>query len=141
MSVPPKDTGKTRTEGANDPSREETTFSATVRPPFTYLHLTLLSSDPTLSHTSTPIDAITARTHLTSALRRFLGITGTAISIDILKVEGRDVWIRAPQQDGSAVLEAVSGWVGSGVAWRVRASGTWLAGVLRGNGRDLFESR
>lgn len=103
--------------------------------PFTYLHLSLV----TTAQDSPPIDALTARTHLTSALQQFLGVTGIAIPIDILKVEGRDVWIRVPREDRRAVLEAVSGWANETVTWRVKGKSEWLSGLVAGNGSDLFD--
>ncbi|KAJ9665377.1 hypothetical protein H2201_004454 [Coniosporium apollinis] len=107
-------------------------------PPWTYLHLT--------SHTSptdpTPLDALTARTRLTAALQQFLGLTGAAISIDVLKLEGQDVWIRVPREDGGAVVAAVSGWVGGDegrrVGWKVRGRDEWLGRLVGGSGEDLF---
>lgn len=95
------------------------------------------------SHPTNPLDAITARTHLTSALSQFLGLTGTAIAIDILHLAGPDVWIRVPREDGAAVLAALTAWVGDqggdGVGWRVRGRADWL-GALGGRGRGkLFE--
>ena len=44
-----------------------------------------------------------------------------------------------PAEDGRAVTEAVSGWVGNDVAWKVRESGAWLGGIVTGSGRHLFE--
>ena len=110
--------------------------------PWTYLHLTLISSSTIMSASSTPaIDALTARSYLTSALQRFLGLAGTAISIDFLKVDGRDIWIRVPREDGAAVVGAVNGWVGmEGVAWRIRGKSEWLGGLVAGDGRELFEA-
>lgn len=110
-----------------------TTEPLTVRtPPYTYLHLSLLSSSSL--PTCPPLDALTAHKYLNSALRQFLGITGTAIPIDILKVEARDVWIRVPREDGGAVVAALGSWVGSGdggsVSWRVKGRGEWLGAVL-----------
>ena len=109
------------------------------RPTFTYLHLTLLSSDPRTS--DAPIDILTARSYLTSALEQFLGMTGTAILIDFLKVEGKDVWIRMSREDGSHVVGALSQWVGKdgGVAWRVKGRGEWLGSLSAGDGRELFK--
>lgn len=116
----------------------------TIRnPPFTYLHLTLLTSGNSLPiANSPPIDILTARAHLTSALNQLLGIAGTAISIDFLKVEGRDVWIRVPRQDAAGVVGAVSQWVGKdgGVSWRVKGRGEWLGAVGAGDGHEIFES-
>ena len=66
-------------------------------------------------------------------------MTGTAIPIDILKVEGRDVWVRVPREDGRAVVEAGSGWVNEAVTWRVKGKSEWLGGLVAGNGRDLFD--
>lgn len=108
------------------------------RPTFTYLHLTFLSSD--LNSANIPIDILTARTYLTSALEQFLGMTGTAIPIDFLKVKDGDVWIRVPREDGNHVAGALSQWVGKegGVAWRIRGKGEWLGAVDAGDGRELF---
>ncbi|MCJ1331197.1 hypothetical protein MMC10_007885 [Thelotrema lepadinum] len=108
---------------------------------FAYLHLTL-ASPSTLIKTSVaptpPIDLITVRTHLTSALTQFLGLTGSTIPVDILKVEERDAWIRVPFEDKHAVVEALSGWTGNDVTWRIRESGSWLGGMVGSNGYDLF---
>ena len=115
----------------------------TKAPPFTYLHLTLISSLSTPYSTSkdSPIDILTARAYFTSALEQFLGVTGTAIPIDFLKVEGREVWIRVPREDASMVVGAVSQWVGreGGVSWRVRGRGELLGSLGLGDGRGLFE--
>lgn len=53
--------------------------------------------------------------------------------------------MRVPRGDGSAVVAAVSGWVGGGsgggtdgVGWRVKGRGQWLGGVVGGDGGDLF---
>jgi ribonuclease P/MRP protein subunit POP8 len=104
------------------------------------------------------LDALTARTQLTAALSQFLGLAGTAISVDILKIESTPVkkrgaeydgrggvylWIRVPREDASAVVAAVSSWIGgesSGpeVAWRVCSKGNYLGGIVFGSGGDLF---
>ncbi len=122
------------------------------RPPFTYLHLTLLRSSSSLSSTTTTattadIDILTFHAHLASALQQFLGETGLAIPIDFLKVQGADCWIRVPREDGVAVGEAVSGWVGTmgvggggEVGWRVKGRADWLGAVVAGTGRKVFEA-
>ena len=115
--------------------------SVTIRnPPYTYLHLSLLTS--TLSSSDQPpVDILTTRTYLTSALGQFLGLTGTAIPIDFLKVEGSSVWIRVASDDGVAIVGAMSQWVGKegAVSWRVKARGAWLGAVAAGDGAHLFE--
>ncbi|RMJ28377.1 hypothetical protein PHISP_00764 [Aspergillus sp. HF37] len=115
-------------------------------PSWTYLKLQLINQPNTSS--TTTLDALTARTLLTSALSQFLGLTGTAIPIDILKISSsespspqdqRVVWIRVPREDASAVVAALSSWIGGSktsgggnVAWRVCAKGNfwvpWLPG-------------
>ncbi len=96
----------------------------------------------------TPLDQITARTHLTSALQQFLGLTGSAIPIDILKVEKKEVWIRVPREDRVTAVAAVGGWVSTAstrddgsvqTGWRVKGASDWLANLVAGNGSDLFE--
>ena len=105
-----------------------------------------------------PLDPLSARTYLSSALSQFLGVTGTAIPIDILKVENKGssskssdrniekydcVWIRVPRDDGAAVVAAISSWIGgsgidNGAAWRVCAKGNFLGALVSGSGSDLF---
>ena len=134
-------TARKRKHSSTSKKPKPQSHEITIRsPPYTYIHLSLLSNSASSTlGKDTPLDDITARTYLTSALSQFLGLTGTAIPIDILKVEDKDCWIRVPRQDGRAVIEAVSGWLGDNVAWRVKGNSTWLSGLVHGDGRDLFE--
>ncbi|KAJ5182718.1 hypothetical protein N7492_000334 [Penicillium capsulatum] len=145
---------------ASDPSSKTIQFTSR-NPPWTYLKLQLIPQPDVSS--SQPLDALSARTHLSSALSQFLGLMGTAISIDILKIEhGSDnsssessgvkstrsydtVWIRVPRDDGAAVVAALSSWIGgsgsgsgANVAWRVCAKGNYLGALVGGSGKDLF---
>ncbi|KAI5297293.1 hypothetical protein KEM55_004901, partial [Ascosphaera atra] len=99
-------------------------------------------------------DALTARTYLTSALSQYLGLVGTSIPIDILKLktdgqqqQGRNckaVWIRVPRDDAAAVAGAISSWVGNSaseteaVALRVVAKGNFLGALVAPKTADLF---
>ncbi|RMY43167.1 hypothetical protein D0865_11442 [Hortaea werneckii] len=87
------------------------------------------------------LDAVTAHLHLAASLSQFLGVHGTAISVDIIKLEGRDVWIRVPNQDSSAVIAAAGGWTSiKGEGWRVKGSSSWDARAMaRDSGQDLFQ--
>ncbi|TKX19511.1 hypothetical protein C1H76_8360 [Elsinoe australis] len=114
-------------------------------PDWSYLHLKLVTTaslqasiDSTKKTKAASIDEVTAYLHLQSALERFLGVHGTAIPLDILKVDGNEVWVRAPKQDADAVVAAAGGWVGGGgEGWRVIDWGCW--GPSEGeDGRDLF---
>jgi len=110
------------------PSRGHEITSLTIKtPPFSYAYLELQSTSPTPQS----LDETTVSIYLTSALRQFLGLSGTAISVDILKVEGTQCWVRIPRGDLSVFVAAVGGWVGDGVSWWVRGSGNWLS-VLGG---------
>lgn len=92
---------------------------------------------------------------MTPPLQSYLGLTGAAIPIDILKSEGRDVWIRVERQDAKGLQAGLSGWVGSAdadmipfasadepgrrekVSWRiVRSCGSMAS--MAGDGSDLF---
>lgn len=100
------------------------------------------------------LDTLSARSYLSSALSQFLGLTGTAIPIDILKIENASpltdkydsVWIRVPREDAAAVVGALSSWIGGGnksetsadVAWRICAKGNFLGALVAGSGADLF---
>ena len=107
---------------------------ATLRKPsWTYFHLELFTPSST-----EPLDILTAKRYLTSALQRFLGLHGAAISVDILKLAGREVWIRVPREEAPAVHEAVSGWMGEGIKWIVKGKDEWLTRLASGNGQDLF---
>ncbi|KAK0101014.1 hypothetical protein ONS95_012998 [Cadophora gregata] len=81
------------------------------------------------------LDSLTVRSYIGSALSQFLGLTGSSISIDVLKVNGRETWIRVPREDLSPVLAAVGGWNGGtevygNVGWRVKSSGAWLSVLI-----------
>jgi ribonuclease P/MRP protein subunit POP8 len=96
---------------------------------------------------STPeikLDDLTVRSYIMAALTQFLGLTGSAISLDILKVEGRECWIRVPREDLSPVMAAVGGWVGESdegkVGWRVKASGNWLSNLVGNQGNEKIWS-
>ncbi|KAF2219272.1 hypothetical protein BDZ85DRAFT_285447 [Elsinoe ampelina] len=128
------------------PDKNPVISQFTIRnPDWSYIHLKLITPaslqaavEGSNKTTRLSLDEVTAYLHLQSALQRYLGIHGTAIPLDILKVEGPEVWVRAPRDDASAVVAAAGGWVGNGgEGWRVVAWGCW--GPNDGNdGKDLF---
>lgn len=113
-------------------SKSHELASRTIKTPaFSYAWLELIS-DP---RNEASLDNLTVRSYLTAAFSQFLGLTGSSISVDILKVEDRECWIRVPREDLSAVLAALGGWMGRGennseVGWRIRGSGNWLGTVV-----------
>ena len=118
-------------------------------PLHTYLHLTLISTpaitlSPNSSHHDrlSEVDVLTARSCLSSALQQYLGLAGAAITVDVLKVEGRDCWIRVPIEDKLATVGALGQWTSNkdgGVAWRIRHEGEWWGMVAAGDGNVLFQ--
>lgn len=112
------------------PKGQQITTRTIKTPPFSYVCLEIIPHPPKELH----LDALTVRTYLTSALTQFLGLTGAAISVDILKVDGTICWIRVPREDLSAVVAATGGWIGGndseGVGWNVKGSGNWLGSLV-----------
>ena len=87
------------------------------------------------------IDILTARKHLTSALEQSLGLTGVAISVDILKIDGRDVWLRVQSKDEIVFSTALSSWTGTEDSfWMIKAKSQRLGRLVAGDGSDLFKS-
>jgi ribonuclease P/MRP protein subunit POP8 len=125
------DAGTQKPHQNGSPVQKEVTFTLRATP-YTYLQLSVKTITQPLGRA--PLDAITARTYLTAALSQYLGLTGTAISIDILKVTDQDFWIRVPRQDASAVVAAVCQWANSqvGVSLKIEGRGEWLGGVVAG---------
>ncbi|EPE34559.1 hypothetical protein GLAREA_10253 [Glarea lozoyensis ATCC 20868] len=112
----------------------EITIKTIKSPPWSYIQLSLTSSSQ-LKAQQPVLDELTAKSYLTSALTQFLGLHGQAISIDFLKVEGQQVWIRVPREDRAPVLAAVGGWNGHGegeerVGWTVIGASNWLGSLV-----------
>lgn len=103
-------------------------------PPSTYLHLNVITLVNNTPSQVTALDEITLRTYLTAALTEYLGITGTAIPINILKVDSTsgEAWVSLPREDERAMVAALTQWVGKGggVVIRVVNRGSWLGGLI-----------
>ncbi|KAL3427061.1 hypothetical protein PVAG01_00570 [Phlyctema vagabunda] len=125
----------------NQAKGREITSKTIKAPPFSYIHLELITS----SSYQEDLDDLTVRSHIAAALTRFLGLTGSAISVDLLKVDGQECWVRIPREDLSPVVAALGGWVGGTgdrnagnsqgqVSWRIKGSGNWLSVLV--NNKD-----
>lgn len=121
------------------------------QPLFTYLQASLLGNKALTNHVfakaaesveGPSVDLLTARTCITAALQQYLGMSGAAISVDLLKVAGTDVWFRVPQPDGPMVRAALSQWCSRDgqTTWRVNGVNDWLLGMVNGDGQDLFDA-
>lgn len=104
-------------------------YNTTIKtPPHAYAHLELITTNQ-----ESVLDNLTLRQYLTSALKQFLGLTGMGMPIDILKVSGRECWVRVPRQDLGAFAAALTAWTGSGGSvsgLRVCAAGAWLGALV-----------
>ena len=120
----------------------EITTKTIKEPPFSYACLELISESTT---SEIKLDDLTVRSYIMAALTQFLGLTGSAISVDILKVDGRECWIKVPREDLSPVMAAVGGWVGGTeggkVGWRFKASGNWLSSLVGNQGVEKIWGR
>lgn len=128
---------------------------------YLHLHLSRVSENPD-GTSQQPLDMLTARSYLTTALSQFLGQTGAAIPVDFLQLHEADneIWIRVPRQDGRAVVAALGQFVGyvkgkrrvdgvagesggsSAISWKVRGWDDWLGRLVVGGkegGAALFE--
>lgn len=107
-------------------------YTTTIRtPPYAYAHLELITTAAAAA--TTTLDDLQVRSYLTSALKRFLGVTGSGMPVDILKVDGRHCWVRVPRQDLGAFAAALAAWPGSGGAvtgFLIRAAGDWLGALV-----------
>ncbi|KAF5021849.1 hypothetical protein F66182_6106 [Fusarium sp. NRRL 66182] len=109
-------------------------------PPFSYAHLELVT-DTLSSSSSVILDNLSLKIYCTAALRQFLGITGTAISIDILKVENNHAWVRVPRPDLGSFAAAITAWRGTSdngeqVSLQLRQCSDWLGAMVGTDGQD-----
>ncbi|KAK1243567.1 hypothetical protein MKX08_001705 [Trichoderma sp. CBMAI-0020] len=83
-------------------------LTCTIKSPsFSYIHLELLTDPP---DASVELDNLQVKSYCTAALTQFLGITGSAISLDILKIEESGCWIRVPRDDLGPFAAALTAW-------------------------------
>ncbi|KAI0119952.1 hypothetical protein GGR51DRAFT_2644 [Nemania sp. FL0031] len=101
-------------------------------PPYSYAHLEISNAE--LSKRE-GLDALQVKAYCVAALNQFLGATGMAIHLDILKVEGQNCWLRVPRDDLGAFAAAVTAWQGTtqdGIhsVFRVRGCSDWLGALV-----------
>ncbi|KAH7152469.1 hypothetical protein B0J13DRAFT_620021 [Dactylonectria estremocensis] len=113
-------------------------LTCTVKdPPFSYAHLELVTDGAA----PVELDNLQVKSYCTTALRQFLGVTGVAISLDILKVQGSHCWLRVPRHDLASLAAAITAWKGTndnGVqcVLQVRQCSDWLGAMVGADGQD-----
>ncbi|KAI4867224.1 hypothetical protein F4820DRAFT_414216 [Hypoxylon rubiginosum] len=131
------DTPMTNTGVAKVKKSHELVAATIKAPRFSYAHLEVFST----SADPDELDALQVRSYCTSALKQFLGTIGVGIPLDILKVEGKDCWLRVPRDDLAAFSAAITAWQGSfqdGVhsSLRIRGCSDWLGALVGRDGQD-----
>ncbi|KAJ9142638.1 hypothetical protein NKR23_g7054 [Pleurostoma richardsiae] len=107
-------------------------YTSTIKnPPHAYAYLELVTD----SDEAAELDPILVRSYCTAALKQFLGLTGMGMPIDILKVEGKECWLRIPREDLGAFAAAITAWTGATLeghtsTLRILACGNWLGSLL-----------
>ncbi|QYT05868.1 hypothetical protein H0G86_012746 [Trichoderma simmonsii] len=107
-------------------------------PPFSYVHLELLTNPP---DAAVELDNLQVKSYCTAALRQFLGLTGTAIPLDVLKVEGSECWVRVPREDLGSFAAALTAWKGTSDGGiesllRIKQCSDWLGAMVGSHGQD-----
>ncbi|KAF4837742.1 hypothetical protein CGCTS75_v000795 [Colletotrichum tropicale] len=130
----------TSTPGATSQKSHELLTCTIKTPPFSYAQLELVSDASRVSDV-TPLDNLQVRSYCNSALRQFLGATGSAIPIDILKVEDRECWLRVPRQDLSPFAAAITAWAGVSEqgyrrTLRLKQCSDYLGAMVGANSQD-----
>ncbi|KAL2753864.1 hypothetical protein ACRALDRAFT_2110029 [Sodiomyces alcalophilus JCM 7366] len=122
-------------------SKSHELLSCTAKSPtFSYVHLEVVRSSQ--GHAMViETDKLQIRSYCTSALQQFLGATGVAIPIDILKVHGNECWLRTPREDLAAFSAAITAWPGTrgGGAQsmlRIRQCSDWLGSMVGAEGQE-----
>ncbi|GLA03954.1 hypothetical protein AnigIFM60653_003984 [Aspergillus niger] len=139
MSTTTTSKRKSLTTTTTSDSSPKTIHFTSRTPTWTYLKLQLVTNPPSTS--TSPLDPLTARTYLSAALSQFLGLMGTTIPIDILKISppppsssteggktggggsGSTVWTRVPRDDAAAVVAALSSWIGGSTGTNTNGGG------------------
>ncbi|KAF4460568.1 hypothetical protein FALBO_12651 [Fusarium albosuccineum] len=115
-------------------------LTCTVKePPFSYVHLELITDSA--ANTPVTLDNLMVKSYCTAALRQFLGLTGEAIPLDILKVENSHAWVRIPRPDLGPFSAAITAWQGTSenatrVSLQIRQCADWLGAMVGADGQD-----
>ncbi|PHH80308.1 hypothetical protein CDD82_1836 [Ophiocordyceps australis] len=107
------------------------------KPLFSYAHLELLSK----SGAPQPLDNLQVKAYCSAALRQFLGLTGAAMSMDILAIHGADCWVRVPHDCLASFSAALTAWRGSRengshCLLRVKHCSDWLGTMVGAEGQE-----
>ncbi|KFG85239.1 hypothetical protein MANI_016503 [Metarhizium anisopliae] len=108
----------------------------TLSSPFSYAHMELATEGPQ----EIQLDDILVKSYCTAALKQFLGLTGQAIPIDILKTQNEACWLRLPREDLQSFCAAITAYRGvtegdTRYILRTKRCSDWL-GLLTDDGGE-----
>ncbi|KFA47026.1 hypothetical protein S40293_04637 [Stachybotrys chartarum IBT 40293] len=137
MSQPSSSVEKSILDKAGLEKSHELLTCTAKSPPFSYVHLELVTD----GSASVELDNLMVKSYCTAALRQFLGLTGVAIPIDILKVDAGHCWLRVPQPDLGMFAAAITAWKGSSEGGtqcllRVKQCSDWLGTMVGSDDQD-----
>ncbi|KZL85125.1 hypothetical protein CI238_09340 [Colletotrichum incanum] len=121
-------------------------ITCTIKTPlFSYAQLELVTDSPQALDATAGLDNLQVRSYCNAALRQFLGVTGSAIPVDILKVDGNQCWLRVPRPDLSPFAAAITAWAGvseqgSRRVLRVKQCSDYLGAMVGADGQDKLWS-
>ncbi|ERT02358.1 hypothetical protein HMPREF1624_00656 [Sporothrix schenckii ATCC 58251] len=123
-----------KTKTAKESKTRELYSSTIGRPPFAYAQIEVVQNHQS-QESQGPLDALQVRSYCDAALKQFLGATGAAMPLDLLKLDGNEFWVRLPREDMGLFAAALAAWSsvsrgGTATALRLRASGNWLGSLI-----------
>lgn len=114
------------------PDKSFVISAATIKnPQFSYAHLTLDTNGPD----TVVLDDLQVKSYCNAALQQFFGLTGLAMSVDILKVTETDCWLRIPRPDLANFAAAITAWRGktegsTQYLLRIKQCSDWLGTLV-----------
>ncbi|KAG6005685.1 hypothetical protein E4U21_007749 [Claviceps maximensis] len=115
------------------------TIALTPEQRFSYAHLELAADGP--ASQTIMLDNLMVKSYMTAALKQFLGLTGLAIPIDILKAQDVTCWVRLPREDMASFAAAITAYKGiwegdTQYVLRMKGSSNWLGLLIGGAAQE-----
>ena len=125
-------------QSTQDATEKAFHFSRTIKsPPFAYAHMELATDGPQ----DIQLDELMVKSYCTAALKQFLGLTGQAIPIDILKAQGGACWVRVPREDLRSFAAGITAYNGvsegdTQYILRLKRCSNWLGSLVGADRTD-----
>lgn len=128
-------------------SKSRELFTCTIKTAqFSYAHLEVLTEDDTSPSSTAPaveLDDLQVLFLCRAALERFLGVTGLAVPVEVLKVRANQCWLRVPRADLGAFAAAITAYAGQVEGGRrkvirMRSCSDWLGALVGAEGQETL---